>query len=249
MIKGKKNTITAHCIVKNEEIYIKSAILSVLPYVDKLIVFDTGSTDSTISIIEKLLKTKEGKKKIIFQEKDDDNVRKHTDLRNEMINLTETEWFLILDGDEIWPKDQIEFLIKEDLPVASKLKRNCIMVGFHLPNVDLYHYSESGHYETLWGLHGHICYRVFKKTNEIHWSGQYGKDDLYYKNGQKVRIQKNILLSSTYFWHVSKLKRSSKDFDVIGRRKLSKLTYLPKFLKLKLVKKYLNKLPVKIYEK
>lgn len=249
MIKGNKNAITAHCIVKNEEIYIKSAILSVLPYIDKLIVFDTGSTDATISIIEKLLKTKEGKKKIIFQKRDDENAKKHTDLRNEMIELTKTGWFLILDGDEIWPKDQIEFLVKEDLSAATKLKRNCIMVSFHLPNVDLQHYTESGHYETLWGLHGHICYRVFRKTNGICWSGLYGQDDLYYKDKQKVRTQGNILLSSTYFWHVSKLKRSSKDSDVIGRKKPSKLNNLPKFLKLKLVKKYLNKSPIKIYEK
>lgn len=43
-----KNTITAHVMVKNEEFFIFEAIRSVIEHVDKMIIFDTGSTDGTV---------------------------------------------------------------------------------------------------------------------------------------------------------------------------------------------------------
>jgi len=39
-----KDAITAHMIVKNEEQWVWYALQSILPYVDKVIVYDTGST-------------------------------------------------------------------------------------------------------------------------------------------------------------------------------------------------------------
>lgn len=59
------NSVTAHMIVKNEDQFIWYAISSVLPYVDKFIIFDTGSTDKTVEII-RLFKDK----KIVFKQKE-----------------------------------------------------------------------------------------------------------------------------------------------------------------------------------
>ncbi|MBU1256082.1 hypothetical protein KKA49_00135 [Patescibacteria group bacterium] len=46
--------IIVHCLVKNEERFIWYAIKSVLPFVDKIMVWDTGSTDKTIQIIKSI---------------------------------------------------------------------------------------------------------------------------------------------------------------------------------------------------
>ena len=58
--------ITAHCLIKNEENFVWYAIKSVVDFVDKIIVFDTGSTDKTVELIKKL--AEEYPEKIIFEE-------------------------------------------------------------------------------------------------------------------------------------------------------------------------------------
>ncbi len=242
-----KSTVTAHVLVKNEKNYIFYAINSVLPHIDKMIIFDTGSTDKTVEIIKSIIE-KDKDKKIIFEEKGEVDKQKHTDLRNEMIKRTTTDWFMILDGDEVWPEEQIKFVIEKDIPDAEKINRNCIMVSFHLCAVDLNHYTESGHYGTNWGLHGHFTYRFFKNVNDIKYAGEYLKDTLKYQNGEKVAIQNNILFSTSYFWHLSKLKRSSRDSSVFSRKKPSKISFLPNFIQKKLVKKYTGEIPKIFYE-
>ena len=59
-------SITAHCLVKNEENFVGFAIKSVINFVDKVIVFDTGSTDKTVGLIKNLVK--EFPEKIIFED-------------------------------------------------------------------------------------------------------------------------------------------------------------------------------------
>jgi glycosyltransferase involved in cell wall biosynthesis len=58
-------SLTSHSVVKNEEQYIGYALRSVLPFVDSALVFDTGSTDNTVAVIEEVMKEFPGK--IIFE--------------------------------------------------------------------------------------------------------------------------------------------------------------------------------------
>ena len=44
-----KNDITVHCVVKNEERWIWFAINSILDIAEKILVYDTGSTDKTVA--------------------------------------------------------------------------------------------------------------------------------------------------------------------------------------------------------
>lgn len=48
--------ITVHTLVKNEERYLWFAVTSVIDYVDKMLLWDTGSTDRTIQLIKELKK-------------------------------------------------------------------------------------------------------------------------------------------------------------------------------------------------
>src|SRR3989344_4947938 len=99
-----KSNLTVHCVIKNEERWIWFAVKSILDIADKVLIYDTGSTDKTVEI----LKTK----KIVFEEKGEVDAKGLTQLRREQLKRTKTEWFLILDGDEVWPEETKKELIK-----------------------------------------------------------------------------------------------------------------------------------------
>jgi len=103
-----KTNLTIHCVVKNEEKWIWFALRSILDIADKVLVYDTGSSDRTVDIIKRIKS-----KKIIFEEKGEVDAKGLTQLRKDQLKRTKTEWFLILDGDEIWPKNTKKELVEK----------------------------------------------------------------------------------------------------------------------------------------
>lgn len=93
-----KPLLTANVRVKNEERFVKRAIESVLPAVDKVLVFDTGSTDRTV---ERILEIRDPRIQLVHKPATD--AMGLTKYRNEMADRAETEWFWNVDGDEIYP--------------------------------------------------------------------------------------------------------------------------------------------------
>jgi glycosyltransferase involved in cell wall biosynthesis len=210
--KVGKPIITAHCLVKNEENFIWYSINSVLPYIDKMIIFDTGSTDRTVEIVKKTQESLREEGKILFEERGAVDLQGHTKLRNEMIEKTETDWFMILDGDEVWPDEQIRLTI-EQLKDLTK-EKNCILSRFYLSAGDIYHYSTWGQYRYPWRLKGNFTPRFIRKINGIRWGGKFDQDTLFYQDNTKVLTEENCFVSDRYFFHYGILPRSSKDGDV-----------------------------------
>ncbi len=83
-------SITLSMIVKNEEKYLQGCLESSAPYVDEIVIVDTGSTDSTIAIAESF-----GAK--IFHFPWNGNF---SSARNESLRYATKDWILYLDADE-----------------------------------------------------------------------------------------------------------------------------------------------------
>ena len=137
-----KVKIVAHCLVKNEDRFIWYSLQSVLPFVDQILVYDTGSTDKTVEIIKSIKSSK-----IKFLEVGIVDINSFTDIRNQMLRDTPvgTDWLMILDGDEIWPMSSIKKVlesIKHNSTIESVVVRTNNLVG------DIYHRSPdwSGQY-------------------------------------------------------------------------------------------------------
>ncbi|MBI4737984.1 glycosyltransferase [Candidatus Woesearchaeota archaeon] len=77
-------------IVKDESQYLRSCLESINPFVDELIIIDTGSTDDTIAIAKEF-----GAKVSSFEWCDDFSAA-----RNESLKYATKEWILVLDADE-----------------------------------------------------------------------------------------------------------------------------------------------------
>ena len=212
--------VTAHVLVRNEDRFIWFAIMSVIDFVDKMIIFDTASTDKTVDIINLIINSKkEYKQKIIFEEKGKSDRERIAKLRQEMIDRTETEYFMILDGDEIWWESSIKEainILNEDTPPL--LAQRCIKCArdirhYRDPKRDLYIFLDTEHAANI---------RFYSmKIPGIHCGGYYGIEGFFDKDNNEVQCGKyEIKWQNGLYFHPSFLRRSSQsisDFFVYRR--------------------------------
>ena len=194
--------ITSHTIVKNEERFIKQALLSVEKFAGKMLVWDTGSTDKTVEIVKSI-----NSKKIEFRQCGKVDRTGLVKLRNEQIKLTQTPWFLILDGDEIWPEKNLGKLIKtmkeakkETIALVNRTK-NCIG--------DLNHFlpEEKGKYQ-IGPWKGHLNIRAIRNIKGLKVKGEYPLE-AYTLDGKKIQnLVEKLEFVDTWYLHTTHLKRS-----------------------------------------
>lgn len=203
--------IWANCIIHNEENFIWFAIMSVVDYVDKVLVWDTGSADKTIEIIRKIKEIKGDK--VVFREVGPVDNLQFTKMRQLMLDQSDCDWILILDGDEIWWEDSIRKVVKEIKTKGGEI--DGIVVPFIVPVGDIYHFQKesAGQYQLL-GRRGHLSLRAInKKIPGLHLGGTYGvegyldENDIPIQNRNKNRLK----FINAPFLHATHLNRSLRD--------------------------------------
>jgi glycosyltransferase involved in cell wall biosynthesis len=212
-------TITVHCMVKNEEYFIWYAIMSVTDYVDRVIVFDTGSTDKTVDVIHSI-----NNSKINFYEFGPVDQKEHTNLRQKMIDMTDTDWFMILDSDEVWPEDQIQTYLSLTKELDNQKINAC--TACFIPCVgDIYHYNPIGQY-TIAGIKQNHTLRLYNHQKKLKWVGDYNQDVITTQEGESIlKDTQSIYLAKQYFFHLTHLARSSNDDRVWLRQAKRVSTY------------------------
>jgi len=221
-MKNNMNTfdVTVHMIVKNEDQFVAYALESVLPFVSHVIIYDTGSTDDTVAIIERQLasiKKENPDIDIIFNKLSIKDKSEIKELRQRQLEQTQTDWFFLLDGDEVWPQKQLFKLLRltkelsvNKLAVVNQT-HNCVGDVWHIlpPNF--------GKYQLL-GKKGHLNIRLMRRAN-FQLQGTYPNESYFYQN-QPINIQDEYLAyCDVWYLHLSYLIRSSQKEHVFGRRK------------------------------
>jgi len=201
MISG----ITVHMVVKNEDQWIWYSIQSVLQYVDKILITDTGSTDHTVEIIKSIKSPKIKLNQIIANSRLD-----VTKARQSQIDQTVTPWIWIVDGDEIYPKN----LIQEVLETVKKNIYHLIVVRRFDLLGDIYHrQSETVGAYKMFGHSGHLLIRLINKSqfSNLHVMGEYPQESYYTKNDFCLNEidPKNIFITNHSLSHTMYLRRSS----------------------------------------
>jgi glycosyltransferase involved in cell wall biosynthesis len=139
-------TLSFCAIVRNEVQNLGRCLASVKPYVDELVVVDTGSTDETITIAQQY-----GAKIGHFEWCDD-----FAAARNYALSLVSGEWVLTLDADEELVVHSPQFrslLASPDAPLAYGLKRQ-----------DLHEVGD---------ISGGVHLRLFRNLPELRYGDRY----------------------------------------------------------------------------
>lgn len=212
--------VTVHMLVKNEDRFVWYAIKSILPYVHKIIITDSGSSDNTINIIESIRDPK-----ILFNKKRINTADEIAKIRQEQLNMTETDWFWIVDGDEIYPdylcREIIDYLEINGTKLEGIVVRRFDLLG------DIYHIqSENVGSYILFGKKGHQVIRLINKKNfpGLNVKGIYPFEGYYDKNGIEIiyHDSKKFMFTKSRLFHAMYLVRSTKGgnlMDTFHRRK------------------------------
>jgi glycosyltransferase involved in cell wall biosynthesis len=222
--EGESMKLCGHTIVKNEERYLWFSVTSVIDYLDELLILDTGSTDNTSLIIAEL--KKKYPNKVVSKSYSNITDKSFTEARQEMLEETNSDWIMLLDGDEIWWDDSIKFIrtVIEDRGdnLESIVTRHYNAVG------DIYHYQEekaskynidnnTGHYNLRF-VNTHIP--------GLHFAKPYGYEGLYDDSDLPVQNRisaKRLFVESKCYIHTTHLPRSVADREVMQRSRKIKL--------------------------
>jgi glycosyltransferase involved in cell wall biosynthesis len=208
-------SICVHTLVKNDERWIWYAVSSIVDHVDKILIWDTGSTDKTLEIVRKL--KEENPDKIFFKEVKNVDPHEFSLFRQKMLDASICDWVIVLDSDEIWPEDAIRELIQ----TINDNKADVIVAPFINFIGDVFHYQDksAGRYKIDDRVGNYTIKAFRRKIPGLRVANDYGSEG--YIDGSKQFLQSSSKVKrqflNKHFYHATHLIRSSSDVGVMGR--------------------------------
>ncbi|HBC72904.1 MAG: Glycosyl transferase family 2 [Candidatus Amesbacteria bacterium GW2011_GWB1_47_19] len=196
-------SLTVHCLVKNEQRWIWFALKSILDYADEILVWDTGSTDRTVETVNGL-----NSPKIKFKQMAVSSPEEHTALRQQMLKATHSDWFFILDGDEVWWRESVR-------QVREAIKNNPGMAGIITPFYnavgDVFHHQtpDAIHYRIHEFFGGFTIRAINRRLPGLHLANPHGRQE-YRTRGialQNLPRHRLLFVDAPYL-HLTHLHRS-----------------------------------------
>ncbi len=200
--------IWVHTLVKNEERYLWYAVSSVVGHVDKVLLWDTGSTDNTVKICNEI--RNRYPQKIHFRHLKISSADEFARVRNEMLEKTAADWFLMVDGDEVWWEESIRKVIKVINERGNEIESIVVPMIYSIG--DIYHRQEkaAGKYK-LAGRMGHYALRAInRKIPGLSSSNPHGTWGWTDKEGKMIqdRAPDKIIFVDAPYMHFSHLPRA-----------------------------------------
>ncbi len=212
--------IWAHTLVRNEERWLWYAVTSIVDFVDRVLLWDTGSTDNTLAIIKDLKKRYPSK--IYTREVGAVSPDEFTEISQQMVEETHSDWFVILDGDEVWWEDSIKRFVQTIEVKGDGLETIVVPLANCIGDIYRYQDESAGNYE-IDGKRGHIGIKgINRRIPGLHFEKPHGMRGLYDSDGKLIqnRTKEKRLHLDAPFMHFTNLPRSSsrqKDLQVPKR--------------------------------
>ena len=190
---NKNIKLSCYMVIKDEERFVEYAIKSVIHDIDELIIVDTGSTDKTFPIAEYWQKQVPSKIKLYkFEIKGYDL----SEVRNYAMSLCTGDWILIVDGDEVWTKEELVKVKKVISNAGDK-------IGFRPLSVrPLISFNKCEY--------GIYMERIYKNRIDIEYKGIYPSDLMHHK---EIPIYLYVDWVDIHYFHLASMKAEQQRFD------------------------------------
>ena len=177
-------------LVMNEEFWLPYCLLSVQGRFDRYVIYDIGSLDKTWEVISSFVEAEKSNAEIFYRRLPFVDPSIQGIFRNSMIAEARSEWYFILDGDEVYNPESLDALSDEMVNMKRQYEENGKTYGIvrrvevmtdmktaYGQNLDLKHHRVY-HRDMIWtGPHpGEVPLVEQKKSNE-HW---FSKDIICY---------------------------------------------------------------------
>jgi glycosyltransferase involved in cell wall biosynthesis len=219
-------SIWAHTLVMNEERYLWYAVMSVIDYVDKFLIWDTGSEDSTVKIIKEIEKARPGK--VSFREIGKVNPEGYTTARQEMLDITKSDWLLLVDSDEVWWEDSIRKIVETIKKEGGKFET--IVTPYYNVIGDIYHHQgkEAGMYK-IDGRKGHLTIRAISRhIPGLYTAKPHGQHGYFDREGKLIQERSNRLrlyIDEPFLHFTHMIRSSSRNLDLEVPKRGAKLKH------------------------
>lgn len=223
--------IYANCLVRDEEGYVEYGIRSVLDYVDKVLVCDTGSIDETVKIIESIDSPKIELTKIPR----DYNLSLGLSLDQALTHYRQfqlyktlydgADWMMILDGDEVWHENAMDLYVNKIIETGEY---DIIAAGLWVLNAPG-QVCEVNTFRAHWAYDetpNGIKFARFFNLNAIkgiHWQHPWGREQLQNEDGQPVCAAHKMYICNKYrIFHFQYDRTSVESEYLLGREGTSR---------------------------
>lgn len=201
-------------LVCNDEYWLPYALEASRGYFSRYVIYDVGSTDRTREVIKWFYETSPPEISFFVREMPMVHPRVQGAFRNSMIAEAGTEYYFILDGDELYTPQGYEAIISG----AEELARDPSKLYGIVRRVEV-----DGDLHSAYGLNGRTPHHRLYRYKGI-WTGSHPGEVPYYK--QEPRNE--LWIEGPVCYHFHNCDRSSADGDVPKRlERRARPTYRP----------------------
>ena len=209
---------SSNTIVRNGMPFIGKVLEQVAPYMDKMLVtISEKSSDGTVKEVQRVWE--QYPDKILVDFENVAIISELTGIRNRQLENTETEWTLILDDDDWWPREELKKCLEklDDLSVLAY-------------SVSPFQLIDNRHYDAAWF---NKYFSKFLRTKDVRFINPWPQDLPADKEGRfldkRVDIRNRVL--PYRFFHLSRLKYASfrkEEWAVRWRKDIERIGNLQK---------------------
>lgn len=200
----------------NDEYWLPYCLEASRGFFDRYVIYDVGSSDKTTEIIKWFAESQCRDAEFFVRVTDKLPPRIQGIFRNSMIAEARSEWYMILDADEIYTPESFEKILEQTEKLNDQYKDGK-MYGV-LPRVEV-----AGDLKSAYGLNRAIPHhRIYHRT--AIWKGNHPGEVPYYTQKES----REMWFHDVTCYHFHNAERSTKD-DEVPKRKERKArgTYRP----------------------
>lgn len=205
-------------LVKNDEYWLPYVLESTRGWFDRYVIYDVGSTDRTVEIIDWFEDSTKDKVDLFIRRMPHCEPVVQGAFRNSMIAEARSEWYLVLDGDELYTQFGFNRMKLEMEMMRRKHESDGLLYGI-VPRVEVINGLDRAYGQDFRVSH----HRLYHRTAIFHGTHP-GEIPLYNQKGDRERWLDDLCAC----YHFHNTERSSDEEGVPKRvKRKAQQTYHP----------------------